>query len=43
MIEYEDLDPFFTFLHYCPICGRYVDEGAEDGRCFDRLENQEHN
>ncbi len=27
-----------TFWHNCPVCGKYVDDGAADGRCFDCLE-----
>lgn len=23
-----------TFWHNCPVCGKYVDDGAADGRCF---------
>lgn len=32
-----------TFWHNCPICGKYIDDGAADGRCFDCLEAAEHN
>jgi len=28
-----------TFWHNCPVCGKYVDDGAADGRCFDCLES----
>ncbi len=26
-----------TFWHNCPVCGKYVDDGTTDGRCFDCL------
>jgi len=32
-----------TFWHNCPVCGKYVDDGTADGRCFDCLEAAEHN
>lgn len=34
---------FISFWHFCPICGKYVDDGASDGRCFDCLEDEDDN
>lgn len=30
----KELDPFFSFWHNCPCCGKLVDDGSADGRCF---------
>lgn len=39
----EEKDPFFSFWHYCPVCGAYIDDGTSDGKCFDCLEAEELN
>lgn len=38
MSESKEIDPFFSFWHDCPCCGKLVDDGAADGRCFNCLE-----